>query len=96
MNSERLAEFEKRHEHDAMWFAAFRKRGDIEANGFIDMAERDRAALLQEVKSLREALAWIQDIADKTYEQDEKLRSDAARQFIRISDRAAKALGAPE
>lgn len=45
------------------------------------------------------ALEWIVDIADKTYEQDEKLRSDAARQFKRISDKAraviAKAKDAP-
>jgi hypothetical protein len=34
------------------------------------------------------ALQWIVEIADKNYEQDDKLRTDGARTLKRISDRA--------
>lgn len=44
------------------------------------------------------ALQWIVEIADKNYEQDDKLRATGARTLIRISDKAraavTKAMGA--
>ena len=52
------------------------------------------ATLIAAAPALAEVLEWIADIADKNYEQDDKLRSNGARVLIRISDRARAALAA--
>lgn len=48
--------------------------------------------LIAAAPDLFAALEWIADIADKAYEQDEKLRSQGARTLMRISDKASSAL----
>lgn len=74
---------------DAGWFVpAYEAR--------VKELEAALAAEVAENAKLREALRWIADIADKQYEQDEKLRADGARTLKRLSDRARAAYGESE
>lgn len=56
------------------------------------------ARLMAQAPALVEALEWIVDIAERNYEQDDKLRAQGARTLARIAAKArdaiTKAIGA--
>lgn len=64
----------------------------IAARAVIEAALPAIRRLTAEREEVVTDLRWIAEIADKNYEQDEKLRSQGARTLIRISDRAGSAL----
>jgi hypothetical protein len=60
--------------------------------GEIELEQAICLALTAERDALRKTLEWIRNVANSTYENDPKLRADAARTLKRITERADTAL----